>query len=510
MKGDGAMKETWTTPDDLLAACTRYQDSGMRLQTMVATDERAPLGAYVLRYVFVDDGTGEQDVCSVRLPSQQPQFASVTPVVAAADWYEREAQELFGLVPVGHPSAHPLVLHGMRPSIHPLRKDVAADIDLSPVRRTVAAPELPLGLLEVPVGPIHAGIIEPGHFRFRMHGEEVEHLDVTLFYTHRGLEKRAEGEPVTTAMALAQQACGMCTVSHAWSYAQAVEQIMGLEIPLYAQLVRMLVAELERLYNHVADVGNVCAGVGFAAGAMQGAALKERLLRLNQLATGHRYLRDVVAVGGLSHPLDPASLGRIRFVSDDVVRTFSHLIDVLFHHEIFCERMRETGVIRLEDVRRHGVVGLAARASGARLDARRIPGYGLYHEFEFDVPTHTSGDVMARVQQRAAEVVVTAHLIDQILERLDRLSPAVALQHPSADPAPCQPGSWALGVFESARGENVHFVRVADENTIDRLRIRSASYANWPVVPTAVTGAVIADFPLINKSFELCYACCDR
>ncbi|MCY0870545.1 MAG: nickel-dependent hydrogenase large subunit, partial [Firmicutes bacterium] len=357
---------------------------------------------------------------------------------------------------------------------------------------------------------IHAGIIEPGHFRFRVHGEEVEHVQMTLFYTHRGLEKRCEGEHATAAVAYVEQACGMCTVSHAWSYAQAVETILGLTVPVYAELVRMLVAELERLYNHVGDIGNVCAGVGFAAGVMQGAALKERLVRLNQVVTGHRYLRGVVMVGGVARPLEAAALGRTRFVVSEVARACARLIEVLFHHEIFCERMRGTGVLSSEDVRRGGVVGLAARASGKLLDARRCPGYGLYGEFEFSIPTQSAGDVMARVQQRAAEVVSTAHLLDKIVDRLTGLCPEpIAAPGPATVPH-CQPGAWAMGVTESARGENVHFVQAGRDNSVDRLRIRSASYANWPVVASAVSGAVIADFPLINKSFELCYACCDR
>ncbi len=497
-------------PSEIGQVCAAYAKRGFRLQTMVGTDERRLSGAYVVRYLFVDDVAHETVECRATIPADKPSYSSATPHVPAADWYEREVFDLLGLRPVGHPRLEPLVLHGERlGEYYPLRKDFDIAAELPPVVRRVAPAALPDGYFEVPVGPIHAGVIEPGHFRFTMRGEVVEALRADLFYTHRGLEKRAEGMPLADGLRIAEQACGVCSVSHALSYAQAVEALVNIAPPPAAGWIRVVLAELERLYNHVGDVGNICAGIGFSVGAMHGARLKEELQQLNDNVVGHRFLRGAVAVGGVAQGLGAAKRDQVRSALERLTPDFSALADVILSHGIVCDRLRDTGRLTPQAAARLGVVGPALRASGVSRDVRRDAPYAAYGALSIAVPTYPQGDVMARLEQRIAEFFGSVALIQEALWRLDsapKPQPAdLCAPLPSAAPF-----AYGVGVSESPRGENVHFVMANEHGAVERLRIRSASYANWPAVTSAAVDNLIADFPLINKSFELCYACCDR
>jgi len=498
-------------PHHMGSICGEYRKAGFRLQTMIATDERSHAGAFTLRYVFFHDAQRERVIVQSQLPSDDLTYQSATPFVPTANWYEREAYDLLGLVPVGHPSPEPLVLHGSRlANLFPLRKDFPLAGILPEVERTLAGVELPDGAFEVPVGPIHAGVIEPGHFRFLQRGESVESLTTTLFYTHRGLEKRAEGLSPTDGLALVEQTCGVCSVSHSLSYSQAVESLARIRIPERARFIRVVIAEMERLYNHIGDIGNICAGVGFSYGSMQGGRLKEILQRLNDKVTGHRYLRGMIAVGGVHRDLTSSMKTQIASEVQSVMQDFAGVVDALLSHEIVCDRFRNTGILSSATAIQLGVVGLAARASGQSLDSRVQQPYAGYTDLTVQVPTFPQGDVMARVLQRIQESYVSADLISQALSRLAKCA-AVTVPADLCTPLQkLEPYAYGIGVSESPRGENVHFVMIGPTGGIERLRIRSASYANWPAVPDAVPGNLIADFPLINKSFELCYACCDR
>ncbi len=495
--------------NQLPAECLRLVEAGYRLLTMVGTDEREEIGHYVLRYYFANDRASNVTLLTVKMPANDPTYPSVTAVMPAADWYEREVYDLLGIEPLSHPNLHPLVLHGQRLAVYPLRRDYPVDQSLPEVVREVEEPNLADGQFIVPVGPIHAGIIEPGHFRFLVEGERIESLTAQLFYTHRGIEKSAEGMQVEEAMALVEQTCGVCSVSHALAYAHAIEALANMTIPVQAKWTRTLLGELERLYNHVGDVGNLCAGIGFSFGTMQAGRLKEQLQQLNDDVTGHRYLRGAVVVGGVSKAISMALLERIRMAVSSVLQELGEVASVILSHEIVCDRFASAGILERAVVERFGAVGPAARASGVERDVRVNFPYDGYGDLEFSVPTFQAGDVMARLQQRIAEVNETGKLIETIIKNLTVF--VTKTNQTLVTPLrPLLEGSYTIGMSESARGENVHFVMVGKHQTIRRLRIRSASYANWPIVPFAVLGNVIPDFPLINKSFELCYACCDR
>lgn len=494
-------------PDGLPQACGEVVRRPGRFVTMVASDEwENGRDRFVLRYVFQTAGQPDLTVVETVVPDSHPRYPSVTPLIPAAAWAEREAYDLLGIEPVGHPDPRPLVVHDNWPEgVYPLRRDYPLAAWPEPAAgRPWRYPQVEgAGVFEVPVGPIHAGVIEPGHFRFQVMGDSVLHLEARLFYTHRGIEKRGENMGVSQGLFLAERICGVCSVSHALSYAEAVEMLAGTDVPARARYLRVLFAELERVYNHVGDVGNMCAGIGYAYGSNHGARLKERLMQLNDEVAGHRFLRGSVALGGVGVDVPRARLEEVARVLRVAEAEFGDLVEQILANDIVVNRFRGTGVLSEAVVRDFAAVGPTARASHYDVDVRRDRPYAAYPELSFDVPVLSEGDVLARFTQRVLEARQSFRLIEQVINRMPDGAVRVAV-------GDMPPYGYGIGLTESPRGENVHFVMAGPNNTIARWRVRSAAYANWPVVPFSVPGNIVPDFPLINKSFELCYACCDR
>ena len=489
-------------------ACTAITNQlDARLATMVGEDDRASSGAFRLSWVFAPASGGWATI-EAAIDPRNPSFPSVTPVVPAANWYEREVRDLFGIEPLGHPDPRRLVLHDDWPDeVYPLRKDFDP---ATPIPRVTGEPyHFPTlhgdGMLEIPVGPIHAGVIEPGHFRFAAVGEVILHLEPRLFYVHRGIEKLAEGKSAAHVLQIAERICGACACSHAVAYCQAVETIAGCSIPARAAALRTLWLELERLYNHIGDLGNICAGVGFAVGAAFGARLKEDLQRLNERLVGNRFLRGSCRPGGVRHDLAPAAIHDLETTLASVARGFGGFMNLVMASEIVVERLTGTGVLAPETAGALGAVGVAARASGIDLDSRRDHPHAYYDRLPMPVavPVRSEGDAKARALTRMDEAIVAFAVIRATLAHLPGGPIAVGIDRLPGDRV-------AFAVSESPRGENLHWVRTAADGTIRRYRVRSASYPNWPAVAAAVPGNMVPDFPLINKSFELCYACLDR
>lgn len=482
------------------------------LVTLVALDERERQGAYLVRATFgleaspfflsvewlIPDG-----------PEDQLTYQSLTPRFPVANWYEREHRDLFGLVPVGHPDPRRLVLHRHFPrDVHPLRRDMPL---------TFTPPFLPDdetfhnrvsgdGVLEIPVGPIHAGIIEPGHFRFSAVGEQIVNLEARLFYTHRGIEKQCEGLSISRALYLVERTCAACTISNTLAFCQALENLAEptREFPARAAYLRVIYAELERLYNHIGDIGNICAGIGFHAGAQGGALLKEQLLHLNEQLLGSRYLFGVITPGGVRRNLRPQDCPVLQQELARIQRKFTALSRLITQNEWAMERFQHTGIVTQLTACDLGAVGVAARASGIDRDVRRDYPYAAYRALlPFPLPVRESGDVLARIQVREQEAHASFQLIESALAQLP------AGPHTSAlGELPVEESSFSL--TESPRGATCHWVQIGPNQTIERYRVRTASYVNWPVVVRAALGNMVPDFPLINKSFELCYSCLDR
>jgi Ni,Fe-hydrogenase III large subunit/Ni,Fe-hydrogenase III component G len=489
----------------LAAAVGRAVQTGGRYVTLVGLDERSVGGDGLGLEAVVMRPGGTLERFRADIPLDAAAYPSITPVVPAAHWDEREARDLLGIVPVGHPDPRRLVLHERWPrGYHPLRKDVPAG-ERPPIadRRFTPFEVHGEGAYSLPVGPIHAGIIEPGHFRFSAIGERVLHLDARLFFTHRGIEKLAEGRELGAATPLLERACGVCSVAHGMAWSQAAEAVTATEVPERAAWARVLLAEIERLYNHVGDLGNMCAGIGFASGVARLGWLKERLLRANDGLVGHRYLAGIVVPGGLARLLDPAALSALPALVAGIEAEVAGAVRAIIRSEGVMARFRATGVVSGETAAALGATGVAARGSGLDADLRRDRPYARYAELAPAVVTAAGGDAAARFHVRAQEVSESARIVIEAAQRLPLGEERVPLGRAAA-------GSVGIAGVEGPRGASWVWLRAGSDGTVDRVRLRSASFANWPVVAAAVPGNLVPDFPLINKSFELCYACTDR
>ena len=486
----------------------------MTLASVVATDETAtPDGDLKVRYVFEPTAPGAPDrfvTLLLSVDGASPEVPSLTTTVPAANWHEREMRDLLGIVPVGHPDPRPLVVHdGWPRGVFPLRKafDGSRRVPVEPADEfphLVAEGE---GVFEIPVGPIHAGIIEPGHFRFTSVGETVLHLDARLFYTHRGLEKRMEGLSPLDAFYVAERICGVCSVAHGVGYCEALEQIAGVDIPPRARLIRSIALELERLYNHVGDIGNVCAGAAFHYGTATGMRLKERLQQLNERVAGNRFLRGLVIPGGARLDLSDGLFGDLAATLQDTLAGVDSLMERIEANPSVVDRLDDTGVLQHQAALDLAVAGVAARASGVNRDGRRDHPHAAFagpNPPDLRVVTVADGDAMARVAVRALEAREAFRLIGEFIRRLEPGPARAAL------PEPLPGGRIGISAIESARGEAVHWLRTDALGRVERYHLRSPSYHNWPAVALAAETAIVPDFPLVNKSFELCYSCTDR
>ena len=496
-------------PENLRGAANICSDGGKRpLAAMFGADETQRGGGLAIYCLFYNAQKRDLDVLKAEFPAKGPlNYPSLTTLLPAAAWYERELHDMFGFIPEGHPDLRPLVLHESFPEgFHPLRKEVAVDCQCYGHREYEMMTSSGEGLFEVPVGPIHAGIIEPGHFRFSQAGEAMLQLDAKLFFTHRGLEKALEGKTPSEAMTIIERICGACSVANTLSFCQAVEKLSEAKVPYRAWLIRTLALEMERLYNHVGDTGNICAGVGFSPVISMGARMKEYLQQLNELIAGNRFLRGLIIPGGVTMDVEEKQLEKILDVLKEVEGVYADMVHIMWEQANFVNRIRTTGIVREGTAFDLAMVGVGARASGMARDSRKDMGFGIYDEFDFDVVTETTGDVEARIKVRVGEVRESLKIVRQVISKLRR-NAEVELAVDLGELRTLE-GSW--GISESPRGDNIHWLMLDENGRIDRSFIRSASYPNWPALTVAVQGDIIPDFPLINKSFELCYACIDR
>ncbi|HWQ89618.1 MAG TPA: NADH-quinone oxidoreductase subunit C [Desulfitobacteriaceae bacterium] len=493
------------TKDTIPMMAEKLNAWNFSLIQLTATDERVLQGNFRLFYTFANDEKKLLLIVSIGVAETKPEFPSITGIIPAAHWYEREIRDLFGLDPIGHPEIRRLAVHRDWPKkLYPLRKDfsLASDVPRTDGQFTFKNIEGE-GVFQIPVGPIHAGIIEPGHFRFSAVGETVLNLEARFFYTHRAMEKLAEGKTPLEALLLAERICGACSFSHAASYCQAIEKLTGTEVSARVNFNRTAVLELERLYNHVGDVGNICAGIGFAFGTMHGARLREDIMRLNEIVFGSRFLRGIITPGGLRRDISLENSELILVSLAKLEQEFKELVEILLGSDSYMNRVETTGILTNQIARDLHAVGPAARASGINRDTRRDHPYAAYDRVLFRVPVYQQGDVLARVKVRIDETFESINIIRQVLKSMPEGELCKSLGE-------LPPYNYALGITESARGENAHFIMSGPNNTIYRYMVRSASHCNWQVVPSTVPGNIVPDFPLINKSFELCYSCLDR
>jgi len=440
---------------------------------------------------LLDEAAREIAVASLACPDRR--FPSLSAARPSAQRLERAAQDLFGLTAEGLSDARPWLDHGQWRR-RPFGDGAAA---ARPASAYDFLPVLGESLHQIPVGPVHAGIIEPGHFRFHCSGETVVRLEERLGYVHKGTEALMVGKPPAQAARLAARRSGDATVAHSLAFARAVEAALEIEPPPRAVWLRALMAELERIANHIGDVGAICNDASFILMQAQCTVLRERVLRAAGQCFGHRLMMDRVAPGGLACELDEAGVLRLRELVAEIAQHWPELLRIYDNRPSLLDRMVTTGTVRPELVRRFGAGGHVGRASGRGLDARRLPGYPPYDGLDFEVPVLTDGDVHSRVLIRFREVTASLGLISQILERL----PA----GPIAAAVPARAGE-GMALTESFRGDVLAWVRLDEAGRIARAHARDPSWFQWPLLEAAIEGNIVADFPLCNKSFNCSYS----
>jgi len=465
---------------------------------MVAVDRRANAGRFELYYLFAHPRDDWFLHAVKRLTGDHPTIHSLGAFHHPASLFEREIQDLFGIASLDHPDPRPLVRHGFWPEDYfPLRKDAGSrDFrdDGRPFPFTAVGGE---GVYEIPVGPVHAGVIEPGHFRFSVVGETIIDMKARLYWTHKGTEKLFEGRAPAEGVELAERVSGDTSVGHALAFCQALESGAGMTAPERARHLRVVLLELERLYNHVGDFGMIANDTGFAVAHSHAFRIRERLLRLNKRVTGHRLLRGGVVPGGVGTDL-PRDLDLVR-ETEAVLRDFDEIVGLTLRNTLVMDRLEGTGRLTTRTARDHGVLGYVARASGIDADVRRDHPFAAYGALRFRVPVFTTGDVKARALVRVEEARESVALIRQAVEGLPSGPIRVAL--PSL--APWEP---AFGMVEGWRGAILHWVMADDAGRLHRVKIVDPSFLNWRPLSYALLKNIVPDFPLCNKSFNQSYS----
>ncbi len=499
------------TPDELADAARLFnQRADMSFADIFGVDDRERSGRYLIHLIWSLDRNARWLDLVAEVEPGEPTYPSITPVVPAAGWYEREIWEDLGIEPRGHPFLRRL----RRPAGWPsdrylLRRELdwaapvplvaaSADDELPPL---VPAPE---GVVDYPLGPVRSGVVESGHYTLRTVGEELVDLRLQIFYKHRGVEKRAEGLGCLHAPLVAERISGTSAFAHSLALCQAIESASGTAVPDRARYLRTLFAELERLYNHVGYQADLCQATGLAVGQAQLEILKERLLRLNAALAGHRYLFGLNVPGGLARDLDALVLERVRRALHELRTDLDVLERLLLGSPSHIDRLEGTGILRPEDARAFGAVGPIGRASGVDRDLRRDHPYAAYDTVDFSVPVLATGDAMARFRVRLGEARESIRIAEQVVDAM----PGGPVRAEQVAP---EPGATGLGWAESPRGESLHWVAFGAGGTIARYRARPASFANWQAFPLAVPGHnILTDFPVIEQSFGLSFAGADR
>ena len=435
------------------------------------------------------------------VPSGQPEFPDVSDIFPAASRMQRAAFDLLG-VRASHAEDNRQWLRHMAWPAHefPLRKGFNADATHPPeLDRYPFVQVGGDGVHEIPVGPVHAGTIESGHFRFSVVGERVLRLEERLGYKHKGIEKRFEALSIVDGARLAGRISGDSTVAYAWAYCMAAEGAAFITPPERAQWLRALLLERERIANHLGDLGFLANDAGLAFGLAQLSRLKEDMLRLNRALFGHRYLMDAIVAGGMACDIDDEGAQAIR-AQIGILRAEVRALKVIFdEHPGLQDRFIAAGRVAPELADRLGLCGLAGRASGMSWDLRAqfppIP----YDTLDVRIATHRNGDVAARVTVRFEEVMESLDLCWVILDRLPRGEIRTDL------PVPID-NSLGLGWVEGWRGEVLIAIQTGPNGSLHRVHPHDPSWQNWPLLEHAVIGNIVPDFPLINKSFNLSYS----
>ena len=440
----------------------------------------------------------------VKLDKNNPlQVESISREIPASSLYEREIQDMFGVVFNEILDKRELVHHGNFPlNVHPLKKDFKVNTRLIFEKREQQFTNITgTGVFEVPVGPVHAGIIEPGHFRFSVAGEPIINIEAKLYYTHRGLEKLSENENYMKVLLISERISGDETCTNSLAYCQAIEKINGITyIPERALYSRVIFAELERILCHISDIAGLCVDTAYVFASGQFLMMRRWVQILCEQLTGSRFLRNTNKPGGLRRDFIRNNDKIILECLNKLDKEFKETVEIIKNNGMFIDRVEHTGVLKNSIAVDLNAVGPAGRASGIKTDVRKEFPYAAYGKLKFNIPEHANCDVNCRMNVKIEEVIESVSIIKQALEKMPEEGPV------AIDIGDLKPYSYAFGMTESPRGENVHFVMTGENNSILRYKVRTPSFCNWPTLCHAVKTNTLTDFPLINKSFNLSYA----
>jgi Ni,Fe-hydrogenase III large subunit len=449
--------------------------------------------AGAVHMAVLDEETAEIAVATIECPHGS--FPSVGAIHRPAIRLERALRDLYGLTPLGLADTRPWLDRGVWGVKHPLGAGEDCPSDSRPYAFLPTDGE---SLHQIPVGPVHAGIIEPGHFRFTASGETVVRLEARLGFVHKGIESLMTGAPLDKAARLASRTSGDSTVAYALAFARAAEAALDIAVPLRALHLRALMAELERLANHFGDIGAICNDASFALMHAQCGILRERILRAADACFGHRLMMDRIVPGGVICDLALAGAAELRALLDEARRVFPRLVNLYDNTASLQDRTAGTGILRENLVRQFGAGGYVGRASGRPFDARKRPGYPPYDRLDFATATFDGGDVNARVWVRIREVEQSLDLVDQILSGMP-LGPIKADIRGGMKPAE------GMALVEGFRGDVLVWLRI-ENGRVARAHLRDPSWFQWPLLEAAIEGNIVADFPLCNKSFNCSYS----
>lgn len=480
--------------DDLVAEVARLLAKGWRLALVAAHEDE---DCFRVVYLFLRP-TNQRRELIVTVALDDAWVPTLAGLSYPAGRFEREVRDLYGIRPQGHPLPHRIVRHGHWPTgWYPMLRGADPAPRFEPDLGSYPFLEVQGdGVYEIPVGPIHAGLIEPGHFRFSVVGETILRMKARLWFVHRGVEKLFEGRTPVAGTELAERISGDTAVGHTLAYAMAVEQALGLEVDEQARVARALLLELERLYNHISDLGAIANDVGFGIVHAHTQRLREILLRHNRALTGHRLLRGGVIVGG-ARLVSLPDVALIRAVSAET----AEVVDNTLGHPVVADRFTGTAVLRPEQAEHLGVLGYVARASGLRIDARVDHPFVGFEE-PIETATEDTGDVRGRFLVRAREVAMSASMVSALTLRLSESSVTVPLDEAQER----TPGAAGIGVVEAWRGTLCHRVELDAQGHLRRVKVVDPSFFNWPALPIALADTIVPDFPLANKSFNQSYA----
>lgn len=474
---------------------------GGSLQFIFAVDERPQGEGFSLRHIF---GVPAYH-CFIHLRSKVASgsldFPSLTPILPSANWHERKIADMHGLIPVDHPDPRRLVLHEDWPDgIYPMNHDFDP---AQPVPRVAGEYQFQRiegeGVFEIPVGPVHAGIIEPGHFRFSSIGEKILYLELRHFYKYRGVERYLQGRSIIEGVLAAERISGDETVANSVAYCQAIERIAGIDITDRAKGLRAILQELERIHCHLADIAGAATDVAFSVGASKAAILRERVMAINEAIFGSRFLRSTIIPGGLRRDIDDGAHALLLGFVDSTRNALEEFKSSLMDRSSVLDRFERTGALNRNHAVALTVVGPVARSTGIPIDARIDYPYGFYVRYPLEIAVRNDGDVAARVRLKFDEIEQSLGIIKYALH--DIRSGNVCVKDISLTP-----NESCLGWSEAPRGLTLCWVEVGDNNRITNCRWRTPSFNNWPALPYALQGDIVPDFPLVNKSFNLSYA----